>query len=211
MNAVTLNGKKHFVESCWEEVSVKKYIRIITEWEPEKDVADRDYFLLLNILTDNKFTSMVRSIDNELNLLDLLGWVVFQPFQFGDPPKAMTFHVKQKGDLPVNKTIDIPQNIKALPIGQNIHLRREIEKVKYLQECIPIAIGIYLQPLIDGGPFNLPRAKEIAKEVEAMPIHQVYATGFFLCSHAATLGINSERTWFQASFNRRQKRNGRSH
>ena len=196
MTSVLFNGKKQFIPNCWEEVTTKQYISIVSEWEPEVDIADRDYFKLLDILSNNKF-KYERTIDTELTLISVVGWVIMQPAPFKDAPlpKVLQFH---------DKVIDIPQNIRQLSIGQNIHLRREIEKLKLLDACIPIAIGIYLQPIIDKGKLSLDRAKEIAKEVEELPISLTYPIGFFLLRNAIRLGPSTPSLWHRVSSSLRQ-------
>ncbi len=191
MTAIHINDKKYFFPSCWEEVTVEQYIKILN-WEPDKDIADRDYVKLLSILLGDKFSGMENTIENEITLIDAVGWVVFSPFAFSKHvPKVLMFH----------EPVDIPQNIRELSIGQNIHVRREIEKCKVLEQAIPMACAIYLQPLIDNKKFNLNRAKEIAKEVEQMPIYLIHPLGFFLLSRVLMHGRNSVQTWPQVNFN----------
>lgn len=196
MNALDIptriNGKvqtiKCRVPSCWEEMTTGQYIRVIREWEDGTDIADRDYFKLFNILTDGKFTGFESTIENEVTLINLIGWVITQPFQFTQElPKVLVIG---------NKVIDIPRHPRELSIGQNIHLRRDyIDKSKKIEENIAIATAIYLQPLIDNSLFKINRAIEIAKEVEQMPINLIYPIGFFLLERAMTFGTRQEKTW----------------
>jgi hypothetical protein len=191
VTSVLFNGKKNLVQNSWDEVKTRTYISIVRDWEPETDIADREYFNLLNILTDNKY-KYDQSVENKITLIDLIGWVIFQPAPFKEAPLPKVLQFK-------DAIIDIPQNIKELSIGQAIHMRREIERLKILDACIPIAIGIYLQPLIDKGKFNLSRAKEIAKEVEEMPITLTYPIGFFLLRLAMRLGPSTPGIWHRVS------------
>lgn len=191
MTSVLFNGKKQHVPSCWEEVTTRQYISILKDWEPELDIADRDYFKLLNILTDNKH-NYDRSVENEVTLINLVGWVIFQPPEFRE--KAIPLVLNYKGKL-----VDVPRETSELSIGQNIHLRREIEKTKILEENITIATAIFLQPKIDETKFDLTRAREIAKEMEKMPVTLIYPVGFFLLSHVLTPGRNSGSIWSRVS------------
>lgn len=192
MTAIHINDKRGYIPSCWEEVTVWQYIKIL-DWEPDKDVADRDYVKLLNILTGDKFAGMEDTIENEITLIDAVGWVVFSQFAFSkEIPKVL------QGST---WTVDVPTNIRELSIGQNIHVRREIEKCKVLEQAIPIATAIYLQPLIDKTKFDLNRAKEIAKEIEQMPIYLIHPIGFFLLNHVLTPGRSSVKTWPRVNFN----------
>jgi len=192
MTSVLFNGKKHLVPSCWEEVTVKQYVSILKDWEPELDIADRDYFKLLNILTDNKY-HYDRSVENEVTLISLIGWVIFQPAEFREASIPLVLNYK-------GKLVDVPREIKDLSIGQNIHLRREIDKTRIIEENIAIATAIFLQPKIDEGKFDLTRAKEVSKEIEQMPITLIFPIGFFLLSHVLMPGRNSVPIWKRVSF-----------
>jgi hypothetical protein len=188
MTSIVINGKRFTVASCWAEVTTRQYIRIIRDWEPEKDIADRDYFILLNILTDGKFAGMENTIENQVTLTSILGWVVTEPFQFSEElPKVLEIG---------GKIHDIPEDPRELSIGQNIHLRRDfIDKSTYLEENIAIAVAVYMQPIIDNSLFKLKRAEKIANELEAMPASLIYPIGFFLLRRVMRFGQKPEKTW----------------
>jgi hypothetical protein len=188
MIAVKINGKRYMCPSSWHEVTVKQYVQIATEWEPEKDIADRDYYQLLNILTGNNFTAIANGIELNVTLINLVGWVITTPFQFDKtPPKTLKYG---------KKLFPIPEDVSEVSIGQMIHLRRHfIDQSKYLEQNLSIATAILLQPAIDGAPFNLSRAKKIAKEIDEMAITLIHPIGFFLLTRAATFGAMPLRTW----------------
>ena len=187
MISVKLNGEKFSCPSCWDEMKVRHYIRIIKEWEDGTDIADRDYFKLANILMDGKFTDFSKTTENQLTLIDLVGWVITEPFDFDKAlPKVLRFR---------DRNIDIPEDPRELSIGQNIHLRRDyIEKSNKLEENIAIATAIYLQPIIDNSLFNMRKAEAIAKEIEDLRIALIYPIGFFLLNRALKFGMPPEKT-----------------
>lgn len=188
MTPVKLNGEKWSCPTCYDELKVKHYIRIIREWEDGTDVADRDYFKLLNILADDRYTGMAENSETQATLINLVGWVISEPFDFDKAlPKVLPFN---------GKLIDIPEDPRELSIGQNIHLRRDyIDKTTKLEENIAIATAIYLQPIIDNSLFNIKRAEKIAKEIEEMPISLIYPIGFFLLERAMRFGERQGPTW----------------
>lgn len=187
MTTVRLNGKKYSIPSCWAEVNVAQYIRIIREWDQDKDIADRDYFKLLNILAGTDYAGYQDTIDNTLNLVTILGWVVTEPFKFDEKLPS----VIKVGD----KMIDIPQDPRELSIGQNIHLRRDyIEKTKFIEENIAIATAIYLQPSIDNSLFKITRAEELARQIDKMSVAVIYPIGFFLLKRAQRFGQKPEKS-----------------
>lgn len=187
MITVRLNGTKLKIPGCWEEITVSQYIQIVRDWEPEKDIADRDYFKLLNILANGRYSGMLGTSPNQVTLINAVGWVITQKFEFSKSLPKVLFY---KG-----KKIDIPRDPAELSIGQNIHLRRKIEKTKLLEENIAMATAIYLQPLIDSGEFDLKRAEEIEKELEQLPVCIVYPIGFFLLKRVMKFGNRPRKIW----------------
>jgi hypothetical protein len=193
MTTIRLNGKKYFIPSCWEEVTVLQYVQIIRDWEPEKDVADRDFFLLLQILAGVRFKTMQANMENQVTLTNALAWVVAQPFQFSETlPKALFIR---------GKSVSIPRDPEELSIGQNIHLRRIIDKSNFVQENIAIATAIYLQPILEEKRFHVEQAQALAKELEQMPIHVIYPIGFFLLRRAERFGKMPMGYWHQIRIN----------
>src|SRR5690606_27778257 len=115
MTAIKLNGKRYVIPSGWMEVTTGQLIKLL-EWEPDKDIADRDYLKLIPIFTGAEFTSMKADAWNESMLINIFGWVIFQPFEFKKQiPKVLAI---------AGKKVMIPRQIEELSIGQAIHLRR---------------------------------------------------------------------------------------
>lgn len=191
MTPVKINGKTHHCASSYQEMKTRQYVRVVKEWDQDKDVADRDYFKLLNILADSNYVRDDSSLENDITIINCVGWVITQPFEFDkELPKAI-----QIGD----KLIEIPRDPAGLSIGQNIHLRRDyIDKSTVVEENMAIATAIYLQPLVDGGRFSMARARELAKVIDEMPISLIYPIGFFLLKRASTFGLPSENRWSRA-------------
>lgn len=198
MITVKLNGEKFYCPNSWQEITVRQYIRVIKEWDRDKDIADRSYFKLFNILTDGAYTKYENTAENDVTILDCVGWVITQEFAFDKKlPKVLDI---------AGKVIDIPQHPAELSIGQNIHLRRDyIEKSELIDENIAIATAIYLQPLIDNARFNINRAIALSKEIEKMPAYLIYPIGFFLLRRAMKFGNPSASLWSRIKTNLKQK------
>ena len=184
-----LGREKYQAPGSWKEVTLKQYVRIKRDWEPDKDIADRDYFKLLKILINHPGDiKLEKTIESDLTLMSILGWVITEEERFSrELPKALKIgrHVHM-----------VPQNPSDLSIGQNIHLRRAIEKAKIMEEVVAIAVAIYMQPIIDGGKkFDHARALEIAAELEDMPAWVVYPVGFFLLRRVARFGMRPVPRW----------------
>lgn len=192
MTPITIKGtartERVNCPSCFEEMKVRHYQKMIKEWEDGSDIADRDYYKLLNIVTDDKLTGFQRNAENDVTIINLVGWVITQPFDY-EKNLPRVLHIN-------GKNIPIPEDPRELSIGQNIHLRRDyIDKSTKLEENLAIATAIYLQPLIDNSLFNMKRAVEISKEIEEMPINLIYPIGFFLLERALKFGTKPGQIW----------------
>jgi len=188
MTPVKINGRTHGCASSYEETKTRQYVRIVKEWDQDKDIADRDYFKLQNILMDTAYVRNDNDVVNDITIMDCVGWIITQPFEFNkELPKVLEIG---------GKTIMIPRDPASLSIGQNIHLRRDyLDKSTCLEENMSIATAIYLQPIIDGGKFSMSRARDLAKEIDEMSISLIYPIGFFLLNRAMTFGLPSESLW----------------
>lgn len=187
MVRLKLNGESHELPSCYQEIKTRHYVAFQQVCQQTKDVADLDYFQLLNIFTDSTFTDYARTIENEIALNNKFSWVITQDFKFNQIlPKVLVY----KGH-----TIPVPQEIGEMSIGQNIHLRRDyIDKSKIIEENLSIAAAIYLQPRIDNAQFSIKRAIEIAKDFDEMPAYLIYPIGFFLLRRAMSFGLRPAKT-----------------
>lgn len=187
MTGVHINGRRYFCPSSWHEVTVKQYVQIMTEWEPEKDVADRDYSKLLCILIGDKYKGIINETEVNVTLINLVGWVLTEPVSDKNLPLGLKIG---------KQYVPVPQDVSEVSIGQMIHLRRDfIQQSKNIEENISIATAIFLQPYIDDSKFSLTRAKEIAKEIDQMSIVTIHPIGFFLLNHALTFGQVPSKPW----------------
>lgn len=195
-----INGVEYECADSWDKTKTRQYQRIVREWDQDKPVEERNFFKLFGILTDSNFSSFNASIENELKIWHCVEWVTRDGF----PERSIkTFTV---GD----KTVDIPQEIKYLSIGQNIHARQALEKSATLVDkdgnivdcdCYSLLVAIYIQPLIDGGVFNFQKAKELEKVIAEMPITEVRSVGFFLLQNAVQYGKRRVKRWNQTRTN----------
>lgn len=186
MVTLKLNGEPYSCPSCYEEIKTRQVVRLVKEVDQTLDIADQDHIKIFCILTDSPFTSLERTVENEITFQNAIGWYFYQDFKLSTIlPKVLVF----KGH-----TIPIPQEIGELSIGQNIHLRRDyIDKSKILEENLSIAAAIYLQPAIDKAQFSIKRAIEIAKEFDEMPAYLIYPIGFFFLKRALKFGPKPAR------------------
>jgi len=202
---VTLNGVRHESPTRWSEMKTRHYQKIIKEWDQDKDISERDYFKLFNILTDSKFGAFENTIENQVKIEHAFAWVVLEPFRFSD--RVPDF-------LEVNGVkANIQRNLKLLSIGANIKARQTLDKACVLVDdkgnfkdcdCYSLLVAIYLQPDLmptDKGGFNWNKAKELEKLIDEIPIEVIRPIGFFLLNHVYKYGSNHGRTWLQILIN----------
>lgn len=177
---VHLNRVPYECPSCWMELSTRKYVRMMREWDQDKDLDKRDFFKLFGILTDADFEKISRTPKNEAEIWKCVHWVVDERFEFSRTlPRVL-----QIGE----KSILIPPDPGHLSIGQNILVRQATEGTKSLEENIAIAAAIYLQPLYDEIKFDADKAKSLEQTILDMPVYLIYPVGFFLLNHAFSYG-----------------------
>ena len=192
----------------WEETSVELFQKIAKEW-------DGDRLNLFSIITGLKIDNLQHSKDP----------LVHEAFE-GATRFVFEQHVNWSG-LPLPKTVEIagksveiPKNLGRLSLGQNIAIREKMDEVtesrteesikvffvdKFMyDEIIAFAIATYLQPLIDGKPYDDERAAEIEKEILKMNILKVYAIGFFFLSRLQNFGA-SQNTSYQTGMYQKVK------
>ncbi len=177
---IELNGTKYEIPQCFEELKTRHYCRIYSEWDVDKEEADRDYFKLFCILTDTDFKSFVGTNENEAAIWNAIAWIINQTFKFSEElPKAL-----KVGD----RLIGIHKKVEYKSIGQNIILRQQIAKMPNLQSGISIATAIYLQPEWSDSKFDLDKAMELKEVIDEMPARLIYPIGFFLLRNALSYG-----------------------
>lgn len=192
VEGLLFNGSPANFPNSYGELKAGVYQKIFEEWNLEKPVEERDYFQLFDILCSNSrkpFKGVERKPENEEAIYLLTRWVVETP---ADLPKALPAEMKVAGT-----SVAIPSKINHLSIGQNIVMKQLIGKAKYLEQCLTMAVAVYLQPIIDGTKFNMARAKEVEAVVAEMPIVDVYPVGFFLLTHAMRFGRKPLNGWQQ--------------
>ena len=179
----------------YSELTTRVYERIFREWGMEPPIEERDYAHLFTILYDEPGTIFrAGSVEVEEIMWQKVRWVVEQAPALGDAlPKTFVLG---------GNALEVPEKVGALSFGQNIVLRQLLDKGKYLNEFIGMAIAIYLQPLADGAKFSKARAFKLYEtEIAQRPISETFALGFFLLTHVRTGGQQSQSEWLRTLSN----------
>ena len=201
-----LNGKKYDCPSCYEQLTTGQHQRIVSEWEVDKPLVERDWFKLFCILTGSEFKAFKPTPIIERKLFQAVRWFVEQPFKWSeDIPNELQIE---------GKTIEIPTDAQELSIGQNIHLRQIIDKSKVMVDeygdpvefsCYSHAVAIYLQPLYEERKFDFNRAMKLERVIAAMPAYIIRPLGFFILTNALRYGRLPKRNWLRTLVNRIEK------
>lgn len=185
VDRLLLNGKRADCPQSFEELNARTYQRIFKDWDLTKEILERDYFKLLCILTDKSFDRFERTPENMVAIEELTRWVVETQPNF-EVIKSFTYN---------QKTIEIPDDLGALPIGQATLLKQRMDQTKFLDENICFAAAVYLQPLFDESKPNLKSILEWEKKFEELPITEIFSVGFFLLSHAKKSSSGRQSVW----------------
>jgi hypothetical protein len=166
--------------TSWATCPTEKYIQMATEW----DAADM--VKLFSILSGIEYKTLSETKDANLEqqLIIATRFVYEETQRFKDAPVPESLTIQ-------GKTVKIPKEVGGLSIGQSIHVRREMEKAKYIEELIAFATAIYLQPLVHGEDFDFVKAMELLPAINKMPITEIYPVGFFLLLPLTKHGSNT--------------------
>ena len=160
------NGEKTRAEmpSKWEEMTVKQYLQIETTSNNLELLALLSGVPLSDIL--NTKTDLTPIIQKMVELLNQ------RPPDFKKVPRRI---INIEG-----KRIKIPSDFSRVTFGQSALIEQYLgESADDERGAIARVMGVILQPLIDGGKFNLDRAAEITRTVENMAIVDVFPNVFF--------------------------------
>lgn len=179
---LTLSELRAGCPQGWEVLKISTFQRIFKEWDLSKEPHERDYYKLLSILTNTVVQDPTPA--KEEAVYQLTRWVNEVPIPYSkEVPKQITID---------DKTIDIPERVEDLSIGQNILVKQLLDKSTYVEECLSMAIAIYLQGKIE--KFDYEKAKALEVKVREMKASEVYGLGFFLLSRALKRGRRQSLT-----------------
>lgn len=176
--------------SCWPEVKTGIYQRLVREVKKDDNPVK-----LFAILTGTEYQEVWDNAREDLDaaIYQAVAFIANDPQDFKKAPRPQTFRL-------AGATVMVPEHIQKLTVGQNFELRdmlTEADKNKHsIETLLSRAVAVYLQPLVDGGPFNPKRIPELNAEIEQMPIADVWPLGFFLLHRLITYGHFGTASWF---------------
>ena len=187
MLKVTLRTSKRTLHlsgpTSWAEVSTALFQKMASSWD------GRDIVQLFCILfgCQDAYDLVFNCADEEVELAVAKGTMFVLA-------GGSDLYEMQTPEFFLDKPV--PKNIGRLTIGQAIYLRNLVEG-KRSEECIAVAISVYMQPIIDGGEPNAEKMKELETKVLAMPITRTFPLGFFLLRRTQSSGNWLKSVWFR--------------
>lgn len=168
---------------CWEETDTLAYQSIMA-LPPEKKKSMVHVFSALTGLSYEGI--MGSSQEVETVMYQSVSFVYNQPQSFKTAPRAKMFRFSRGAVM-------VPDKVSKTTVAQNLAMRQKLRDTSCVEECISFALAVYLQPILDAGPFDQSRAEELEKEVLAMNIFDTYPIGFFLLRRLMNSGPSGLR------------------
>lgn len=175
------SGERIDCPDSWGNCSTDVFQRIISQWEPEKPIKERSRLELFNLMVGMQLTGEEDDLDLEAAIWECTRFVYEESQDFTQLPIPKFITI---GD----KNIYFGMDLGRMRIGQNIHVRQELQNAKDPNSIMSIVVAIFLQPHIDGDKFDFHRAKEIEKIILQKPITEIYPIGFFFLSQLRNYG-----------------------
>src|SRR6476661_8409948 len=116
-------GERIRVPDCWGKCTTEVFQRIIDKWEPEKPIKERSILKLFNCMTGYEVNPNDDDLDLEAAIWECTRFVYLEPMDFTKLPMPKTLII---GD----KLLNIPTDLGRMRIGQNIHVRQELQAGK---------------------------------------------------------------------------------
>jgi len=194
MTPLIVNGLKYRCPDCWDDVSTRLFQRIVTEWEPELPIKERNRVKLFSILSGADFETILEQDDPMTEAL--IYWCINFVY-VSDLRRIPMPDIIELGD----RTVLIPKDVGNLTSGQNIIVRQAMESVPDSNQVMSRVAAVYLQRHYNaerkGDELILPRFRaDQVDKIEAMildmPIAKIYPIGFFFSKKLTNYG-----TWWQ--------------
>jgi hypothetical protein len=193
-------GSIQYPES-WDETNVDQFQRLIrqTSVYGNDGSAPGDWIPMFSILSGIEADTIAESKDGKMEtaLYESIQFVLSKYDWDKIPiPAELTLRPIWSKDAPLNiPRVKIPREIGRLSIGQTIQARTSLADMVDLREGLSIVTAIYLQPLIDGGKFDMLRAIEIEQIILKCRITEIYPVGFFLLKKLKQPGSWLKNVW----------------
>lgn len=198
ITAITSKGKQEFHHpESWDETTVDQYQQFIPQW---KHLLEEDWVKLFSIFSGIDASAIAESTDEKLSAaLYRTIEFAFTPFDESAPvPDTLELRTIWESDNPAPPvTVTLPKTLGQFSIGQAIQARRSIEGLTDIREGLSIVTAIYLQPLIDGGKFDMLKVVPLEYTIKRMPITKIYPLGFFLLRKLNDYGPRPTGIWHQ--------------
>ena len=168
------------VPQGYEEITIGQYLDIL-KWDGES-LLD-----IVGILTglDDEIIQNTDVDQVAYDVVKYLNWVTVPP-QFMDPEAEFHYEIPVPDTIVIgHQRYPVPKDIRLETFGQKVSLQVHLkmaEKDKLsLAEIIPMALAIYLYPVVSGKIYDEDRAREMIPLIKQVNLLDAYVvSGFFL-------------------------------
>jgi len=154
------------VPESWQECSLGMWIRL-SGWDGV------DYVKGFSKIIDIEYDIISRSKSKKLYrmLFDVISWTGdFVDWKNLQTPEYLTVN---------NKDIQMPDDIGEFSLGQKILVHEAMLNSENINEVLPVALAVYLQPLYSGKDFDRERAIKFEEQMKTLPVLEAYPAGIF--------------------------------
>lgn len=190
MKQTEINGKNFLFPESWHEITVAQLIAL-RAMEQNAPLAKQicEALAILSGTKANEWFDMDADTDTHDTIFDLLAWTKQEiDWQKLPVPKVLTI-----GD----RAIDIPQDLTLKTYGQVTVFESlvfpTVEKTGDLTDAIPVALAIYLQPLITGSKFDADKLGDTIADINKLRACEAFpVANFFLKKYLQSMLKKSE-------------------
>lgn len=188
------SGKEKAIDypTTYFDVKTKTFIKLVEGWNLNKfEVTPESLIKVFGVATDHDWMDYALTTDNRIEsaMLKCVRFILEQVEDLNFLPIPKYFAID-------GKTFELPKNLGKLTLGQNLHIRMVIED-KDIRSKIAFATAVYMQPIIDGMPFNTDRVKYYEQLMLEMPVTDIYPVGFFFLRPLENFGKEPMLSWRQ--------------
>lgn len=154
------------VPESWQECSLGMWIRL-SAWD------GKDYVKGFSKIIDVDYDIISRSKSKKLYrmLFEVISWTGnFIDWKNLQTPEYLTIG---------EKDIQMPRDIGEFSLGQKILVHEAMLNTENINEVLPVALAVYLDPLYHGEDFDRDRAIKFEEQMKALPVLEAYPAGIF--------------------------------
>lgn len=177
-----LSGTEFFIPSSWEEITLGQFFDLR---DKSKDALDT-----ISIITNTQRDFWEDSTD-----MDVLDVLISGPLSFiKTPPIGLDQFIRPDKIEIDRKLYSLPKGVGMGTLGQKFAFETLVKEKQTDVDCIPMALAIYFQPLIDNAKFSSDRCLELMPVILSIKIKEAFpVASFFFMKYLKYLKESQKR------------------